>query len=55
MEIARKALRFLITSIHVNEDKICVTCQNDSISFYTYNEEERKLDFWKRYIILDVL
>ncbi|KAI9498542.1 hypothetical protein BDB00DRAFT_389560 [Zychaea mexicana] len=47
VEITRKALRFLITSIHVDGDTICVTCQNDSISFYTYNEEHRKLAFLK--------
>ena len=49
VEITRKTLRFLITSIHVVEDKICVTCLNDSITLYTYNEDEQKLDFWKRY------
>ncbi|KAG0185386.1 hypothetical protein DFQ28_009413 [Apophysomyces sp. BC1034] len=46
-EIAHKTLRFLITSIHVADDRICITSQTESISFYKFNNDTKKLEFLK--------
>lgn len=52
IEITKKPLRFLITSIQVEGDKICVTCQGDSISYYRFNSETSKLEYCKRYLFV---
>ncbi|KAF7722978.1 hypothetical protein EC973_002447 [Apophysomyces ossiformis] len=46
-EVTKKTLRFLITSIHVVGDRICITSQTESISFYKFNEDARRLEFLK--------
>ncbi|CAO3616897.1 unnamed protein product [Cunninghamella blakesleeana] len=45
VEITHKVLRFPITSIHVAGDRICVTCETESVSFYKYDDASKQLEF----------
>lgn len=51
VEVTKKTLRFLITSISLNGDRICVGSQRDSMSFYRFNPETKNIEFLKRYAI----
>jgi hypothetical protein len=48
VEVAHKALQYLITSIHEEGGRICVTFHNDSVSFYEFDQESNTYEFLKR-------
>lgn len=48
VEVAHKALQYLITSIHEEGGRICVTFHNDSVSFYEFDHSLKTYNFLKR-------
>ncbi|KAL7315026.1 hypothetical protein PS15m_006533 [Mucor circinelloides] len=51
VEVAHKALQYLITSIHEEGGRICVTFHNDSVSFYEFDHSLKTYDFLKSDIV----
>ncbi|GAN02173.1 hypothetical protein MAM1_0018d01614 [Mucor ambiguus] len=51
MEVAHKALQYLITSIHEEGGRICVTFHNDSVSFYEFDFLLKTYDFLKSDVV----
>ncbi|KAL9547920.1 hypothetical protein MBANPS3_005939 [Mucor bainieri] len=51
VEVAHKALQYLITSIHEEGGRICVTFHNDSVSFYEFDPLLKTYDFLKSDVV----
>ncbi|KAG2201924.1 hypothetical protein INT46_000514, partial [Mucor plumbeus] len=51
VEVAHKALQYLITSIHEESGRICVTFHNDSVSFYEFDQESNAYEFLKSDVV----
>ncbi|CEP08235.1 hypothetical protein [Parasitella parasitica] len=51
VQVAHSALQYLITSIHEEGGRICVTFYNDSISFYEFKQESKTYEFLKSDVV----
>ncbi|CAO3622874.1 unnamed protein product [Mucor fragilis] len=51
VEVAHKALQYLITSIHEEGGRICVTFHNDSVSFYEFDHSLKTYNFLKSDVV----
>lgn len=51
VEVAHKALQYLITSIHEEGGRICVTFHNDSVSFYEFDPLLKIYSFLKSDVV----
>ncbi|OAD04265.1 hypothetical protein MUCCIDRAFT_108086 [Mucor lusitanicus CBS 277.49] len=51
VEVAHKALQYLITSIHEEGGRICVTFHNDSVSFFEFDPLLKTYDFLKSDVV----
>lgn len=49
VEVTQTSLRFTVTSIHEDGDRICVGSHTDSLSFYQFDPETSTLEFLKRF------